>query len=51
VPTLADRLADLESQGRLTAARRAPADYTALRRRHDAPARPGALARFLDERD
>jgi prevent-host-death family protein len=46
--TLDERIADLKARGILVPAKRPPADFAVLK---PLAHRPGALKRFLDERD
>ena len=51
--TLAERIADLEAQGVITPAKASPREFAKILRdiRKNAKPVPGALKRFLDERD
>ena len=49
--TLAGRVAELEAQGVIEPARRSPRDFASILKAAGEKKRPGALRRFLDERD
>ena len=49
--TLERRMAELEAQGSLTPAKRSPKDIEEILKRIKVRPKPGALQRFLDERD